>query len=363
MEQNSNYSSSEFQREEVTLKELILKVRGYYFEVINNFKTLLLITIPSVVLMVVLAWLTPPIYPATLTFMVISEEGGGFNSISAVLGQFGIGGGGGGGKNNLDRILELSKSRKIVQQALFESVNLKNIDDYLANHIIKDYDFHEEWEEDTTGLKGFLFKHKNVEKFNRTENKVLKKLHGHIIGSSDEKGIMSNSYGEDTGIMSITTNANSESLSIVFTETIFRKLSEFYVTKTVEKQTKTYDIFKAKVDSLQIELNNAQYRLLRFKDSNRNLGLSQYKTEEYKLEQEIQKLILSYGEAYKNLEFTDFALKNKTPFVQEIDLPIPPILPRKQSKVKAVILGGVLGGFLGLAFIIGRKLFREIMEN
>jgi uncharacterized protein involved in exopolysaccharide biosynthesis len=59
------------------------------------------------------------------------------------------------------------------------------------------------------------------------------------------------------------------------------------------------------------------------------------------------------------VEYADYALKNATPFFQEIDRPGGPIKPVGKSKKKALLIGGFLGMFLGAGYVLGRKIYRE----
>ena len=113
---------------------------------------------------------------------------------------------------------------------------------------------------------------------------------------------------------------------------IYENLSEFYVEKAIEKQKATYDLIKAKTDSIKVALNAAEYRLAKFKDSNQRLWTRTARLEEERLSREIQLLILMYGESVKNLEFADFSLKTKTPFIQLIDAPLPPLTANQIHK-------------------------------
>ena len=69
-----------------------------------------------------------------------------------------------------------------------------------------------------------------------------------------------------------------------------------------------------------------------------------------------------YGEIIKNLEISDFTLRNKTPFVQPIDRPILPLDAEKTSLFKSMFIGGFLGLFLSILFITIRKILREVMS-
>lgn len=359
---NPNQNTLYQEEDEISLKDLILKIQEYFWVVLRKWWLVALITIPIVLYHFYQAYTTPIVYPATLTFMLNEDEGGGMGGLSAILGQFGFGGGR-KGKYNVKKLLELSKTRRIVQLALFEKIDFNNKTDYLANHIILAYDYHEKWVESEIGLKDFLFSHDSIPAFNRAENTVLKILHGRVIGSPSTEGLMSTSIDDDSGIMSISAKANSEQLSILLAELIYKKLSNFYIDKTIEKQQRTYQLFKSKADSIQQALNNAQYRLLKFKDTNRALSLRQYEAEEIRLQQETKKLILAYGEVYKNLEVADFSLKSATPFVQVIDLPIPPIRGKGSSKLVAIIKGGIIGVILGITIVLGVYIFQQIMNE
>ncbi len=156
------------------------------------------------------------------------------------------------------------------------------------------------------------------------------------------------------------------SLSIMLLNSLFEKLSTFYIDKTIEKQKQIYEITKSKADSLLGVMNSAQLNLLKIKDTQRNLTLNQYRSEELSLERDYQTSLIAYGVAIKNKEIADFSLKSKIPFVQSIDLPIPPLSPASKSRmtyIKQGIIGVIIGVFLAIAFIIGRKIYRDAMES
>jgi uncharacterized protein involved in exopolysaccharide biosynthesis len=122
---------------------------------------------------------------------------------------------------------------------------------------------------------------------------------------------------------------------------------------------------KSKVDSMQQVLNSKNLEYLRFQDSFRGLSLNQYEAKKIELERTIRALSLAFGEALKNLEISDFSVKNATPFFQIIDSPLAPLSPSYSliGLMKNLILGGFLGGFLSVAWVIGRKIFREVIED
>lgn len=351
--------------EEVTLKEVILKAKEFFWEIVKNWKILFLIILPIVAISFYLAYSAPVEYSSELTFMVNDDDevSGGLGGLAASLGF----GGGGGGDYNLAKILSLLKSRNIIEQALFEKQTIEGKEDFFANHIIELYEYDERWEKgDKEDLIDFRFSTDSVNNFGLVENRILKQLHSHLVGNKDSgvKGILIGSVDDFTGIMTIRVSTVHEDLSIEFVKTLFEKLRKFYVDKTVEKQETTYKIVREKVDSLRDGLNSIQFQLLKFKDSQRNLLLRQYEAKVARLETQSRIMGVAYAEAVKNKEAADFTLKTKTPFIQTIDTPIPPLQPSKNTNtyIKSIIIGFLLGLFCAVFFIIVRKVLRDIMN-
>ncbi len=350
-----------YQDDEITLKELILKIQEYWGELWKNWLLIGLICVPFVAYKLYDAFTSPVVYPGTLTFMVDEDEGNRLSPFARVLGQVGLGGGG-TGKYNLDKILEISKSRRVLQMALFSKSKVQGKEDYLANHLIRQFEFHEKWEDDTTGMKDFLYTDGDVPQFSKNENRALKALLGLLNGNEDEPGIYATSYDEDTGIMSLGINGRSEDLTINFLDTMFHRLRSFYVEKTIEKSESTYTIIKEKTDSLAQELSSAEYSLAQFMDRNRNVySVTEGQLQQSRLTAQVTRLQTMYGEALKNLQISELNLQNKEPFITLIDSPLSPIKAQVPSKLMALIIGGILGCMVGVTFVLGRKVYRDAM--
>ena len=353
---------NDIEEDEISLKELILKVQEFFQEVLKNWLLVVLITIPFVLYFFYQTYQTPVTYTSELSFM-INDDDNELGALGGLAQTFGLGGGS-SSEFNLDKMLSLLKSRNIIQQGIFEKTKIDGQIDFFANHLIREYDFHEKWE-GNENLKDFVFKNNEVDAFSRIENSALKSVYDKVAGSKTGKGMLASSVNEDTGIITLNIESTDEDLSIKLLNSLFDKLSAFYINKTIEKQKQTYEITKSKADSLLGVLNSAQSKLLKIKDTQRKLTLNQYRSEELILERDYQTSLIVYGEAIKHKEIADYSLKSKTPFVQSIDLPIPPLKPNKAliTYIKQIIIGGILGVFLAIAFILGRKIYRDTMEE
>jgi uncharacterized protein involved in exopolysaccharide biosynthesis len=349
--------------DEITLKELILKIQEYWRELWKNWLLIGLICLPFLAFKLYQAWSTPAIYPAVLTFMVDEDEGNRLGAMASILGQIGLSGLS-RGKYNLDRILEVSKSRRVLQLMLFSRCEIDGQEDLIANHLIRGFDLHDKWEKDTTGLKDFVFTHGDYDRFNRLENRVLKTLQGLLNGTEEKEGAYKTSYNENTGIMTLRMDAPSPDLSIAVVDTIFAKLTVYYIESSTEKANSTYEIVKSKKDSLAQALSAAEYRLAQFVDQSQNIySAREGSLQQSRLTTEVQRLQVLYGEVLKNLEYADFTLKSSTPFITLLDNPIPPIRAVRESKIRAGLIGLILGIMVGVTFVLGRKIYRETMNS
>ena len=173
----------------------------------------------------------------------------------------------------------------------------------------------------------------------------MKAVYGRIVGTEDVVGFFTKELEEVSGIMKFYTTTEQEGLSIHLCNLIFEKLSAFYVTKTIEKQKKTFDLLTQKLDSINTEMKKAEYLLANFRDTHAGLYTRKDQMQELQYQRDVKILNEMYAVSIKNFEIADFSLKNKTPFIQLIDEPFAPLRPNKRSLVKNIILGGILGGF------------------
>ncbi len=354
----------------ISLKDLIKTIQKYWKEIWNNKLLIIFSVLFFSLLLTVKAFRAKPMYKANLTFMLNDDEGGGgFSGLGAILGSFGLAGPGGEGQN-LDKILQLSKARKISQNAFFEKVEIGNNTDYLANHLITYHDtlgmwfekpFYKFWGKESQ-LKEFKFTQDSVQAFNKNENLCLKVIHSIVTGNEKMNGITVAEYNEDSGIMTISTNSMHPDISYELTQQTFKALQEYYVKNSIEKQKVTYDLVKFKTDSIQGALRENEYALASLKDTKKGMFQTRDRLPEMRLEGKIKIGYAALVKALENLEIADFSLKNKTPFIQVIDEPLKPIFPVKQSVFQAIIFGGILGGMLSVAFILLRLIYRQTMR-
>lgn len=346
-----------------SLREYVLKGKDYAGEVLRYWFVPAFFSVLLGAYFLYQYFQHAPEYPANITFMVDEDEGNSSAGLTGMLSQFGLGGVR-PVRYNLDKILELSRSRRVVQKSLFTKTVLDGKDDFIINHIIRIYELAPVGEPYVKETEQFFFTHDSIPIFNAAENAALARIYGFVVGSPDnpKEALVTADYSDDTNIMTLTSSTINEELSIVLATNLFESLSSYYVNKSIEKSLKTYKIVSHKRDSILGELRAAEYQLAQFKDTHRGMLMRVDQLTELRLQREVTALSAMYAETLKNTEVADFSLKNKTPFVQVIDYPASPIQPTTVSLLRKLGIGLIIGGFIGCALIIGRRLYREIMN-
>ena len=352
-----------------SLKELILQTQAYIAEFWKYKLRIILAGILVAVVLCILNLNNPPQYKADLTFMLNEDARQSFGGLSSILGQFGFGLG--QTESNLDKIVELSRSRNIAERTLFTHTDLNGKSDFLANHLISNFESEDKWQrkgllgssEGELNLEDFRFTSADTKAFGVLDNKALKRLHKLLVGSNQNDPAFLSDYSEITGIMELSITTADQDLSILFANTFFDKLSTYYVEKAIEKQEYEYNIIKSKYDSIITRLSSVQYQLADFQDRYQNLFRQQDKLREKQLRTEEQKLLIMSGEAEKQVQIASIALENRTPFIQLIDEPIPPIKNSAKSLIYFGVLGFIVGVFTSLVFLFIRKSYRDILNG
>ena len=122
------------------------------------------------------------------------------------------------------------------------------------------------------------------------------------------------------------------------------------------------DRLQSQADSLENMLNKKTYSAAVAQDINANPARQVASVGVELVLRDKMVLQTMYAEVIKNLELSKLAMAQETPVIQIIDTPILPLDRKKFGKLKGLILGTFLGGFLTIIALIIRKVYREIMQ-
>lgn len=347
----------------ISIKDIINLVQDYLLEALLSWKLILISAILFTIYFGIRNKYDEDEYSASLTF-VLSDEGGGLGQLSGLLGSFGLGGGGNRGGVNLDKMVELSRSDRIIKEALVNKFEIDKNTDFLGNHFIKIYELDKIWnEKDESVLKDFSFKKDSILQFELADQYASKVIRSRLIGSKSRDPIMTCSFDELSGILTLNATTRNPQLSIAVVESVYDVVDSFYVTTAVERQQWNFDVIKAKVDSLNSDIESKEYALANFRDSNKATFKEVDKLKESRLANKLKISYLALGEAVKSLELASYSLDSQKPILSVVDRPFLPILNSRQPLPFALILGFVFGVLLSLFYVFGRKAFRDVMNK
>ena len=147
----------EVQNDEISLRELIEKVKEWYAYLLSQWKIILLAGIIGACLGLAYSFIKKPIYTATLSFALEDEKGGG--GLGGALGlasSLGFDLGGGGSIFTGSNLTELFKSRAMVEQTLLSPVVVDGKTISLAEMYIQNQEWRDKWN-DKPKFKGIQF--------------------------------------------------------------------------------------------------------------------------------------------------------------------------------------------------------------
>jgi len=343
MEKQENTKSND-----ITLKELLNTLRVFGQQILRFWWVVLIGALVGGGIMGYNAHTTQPQYTAKLTFMLNEEGGQGISTaLSSLLGRFS----GGTAKYNLEKILALSKARVIIEKVLFAKTNIDGKEDFIGNHFIEIYKINEENKK--KNKPEVYFENGNIDQFNENERFQLLNVYKLLVGP---KGILSATINDKSGIMNLEIKTKNEILSIVTLDTLYDKLSQYYIDKSIEKEQITYNLLRRRVEQLYGQMNHQLTNAATLEDKTMGVWEQKTKLPQVKYERDTRISAILYGEALKNLELADFSLKTKTPFIQILDSPIAPLEVEESSIMKNVLLGAFLGFIIISIIIIVRKI-------
>jgi uncharacterized protein involved in exopolysaccharide biosynthesis len=139
-------------------------------------------------------------------------------------------------------------------------------------------------------------------------------------------------------------------------------VSKFYVETKTKKSTTNVAILQYQTDSVRNQLNRAISGVAQSNDAIPNLNSARQvlRSSGQQRQIDVQANTAILTELVKNLELSKLSLRKETPLIQVIDKPILPLPVEKFGKVKGVLLGGFLAGFLVVIGLVGRRVFQGL---
>ena len=341
--------------DEIQLKDILIKLSDYKTYLLKKKFAILSVSALCLVIGVLFAMSSDIKYNAELTFVVETEQqsGGSLGAMSGIASQFGFDIGGSSSTTfSQNNILELLKSRGVVEAALMQNRKVNKTHDLLIEHYL------------------YLNKTKDYWKTNNEITPVS--FHGILTQNNDsviggvwksiiEDRLVVELQSDEANIINLSYTSVDDEFAKIFVETLIEQMSKMYITYQTAQASNTLSFLNNRADSVFMELEIAEEEFAKVKDINQRIVKASGRLKELQLMRRVEVLNAMYLEIVKNLELSKLTLLNQTPIIQIIDKPILPLKEEFKSKTALGLLGTFLGGFLSLIFFIFRKLFKDAL--
>ena len=347
--------------DELTLKELILKVQDYIWTIIRNWWIVVIFCAISVGGFLYKHYSSHLLYGATLKYVVEGQSGTG-GGIANILGSIGMGKSSGGAVNPY-KLLEVFQGSELFLKVMSSKMPNGNL---IANEILTEYNLIEEWSEVNPEYSGFKFSEiGELDDTDILKQKVIKNLRFHVLGSDVDRSsaLTTLALDEEIGIYTLSTGSRSEAISLALTNAFYDEIRFFFEEEVFRDQKQIANILKEKKDSLQAVRNYRIRDLAKFENKNRSVIGKDLLAERTIMTMEQHAINEAYAQVMQNSELTDINSRNQKPLFVAVDRPFKPLSAVGSSLAKKIIIGFAIGIFLSFLFIIIRKMYRDIMST
>lgn len=350
---------------EISLKEIFLELSIWLRYLLSKWIIIVVFGILGSGVGITYAYFKKPVYSAVTTFVLEDDQsnGGGLGSIAGIASMAGLDlGGSGGGIFQGDNIIQLYKSRRMIEKTLFSSADFEEKRQLLIDRYIEFNELRENWKEKEE-LKNINFA--NADSLisrgchlTRLQDSIV----GVIVDNINKDYLKVAKLDKKLSIIKTEVVAKDEAFAKAFNEKIVQNVNDFYVQTKTKKSAENVYILQQKTDSVRRVMNGEIFSAARVADATPNLNPTRSTQRAAPIQRsqfsaETNRAILT--ELVKNLELSKMALRKETPLIQVVDEPVFPLSREKLGKLKGAILGGFLFGFLTVLFLVIRKVIKQ----
>ncbi|MBC7508069.1 MAG: hypothetical protein H7320_04860 [Ferruginibacter sp.] len=347
--------------DEFSPKKMIEQIQSVIRYILSKWLIILLVASIFCIIGAVYTSFKKPTYVAEITFAL--DEGAAQSArtdLSAISEQLGIGPimEAGGVFSSVTNIVELMKSRLLVEKTLRSKVNLYGKDLFFADFFLDSLSYREKWMKDSQD-KFDLRATKKSRQDSLYENNIIRNIYEAIITST----IKIDTKGKGTSIIAVTCVSENELFTKYFLEALIQEVTSFYIDTKTQRAKINVAFLQKRTDSINNAFTSSLYGKAAFTDANINAVRQVATVSGDRQLTNIQIQKATYTELYRSLEAAKTTLMKETPLIQYIDMPILPLKLSMASAFKNSIIGFILGMVLATGFFTLYKVFRHFLPK
>jgi len=345
--------------DEISIKDVIIKLKSVIQYLKKKWPVILTAAVLSGLIGIGYAHLKKTVYSANCTFVLDDgSKGGGLSQYAGLASLAGIdlSGGGSTGLFQGDNIIELYKSRLMIEKALLSKADINGKSELLIDRYIDFNDLRKQWrEKDKIGDINF---NGDPDKFNRVQDSII----NDFVELFNKKVLNVSRPDKKLSIINVEVSTTDELFAKSFNGNLVQVVNNFYISTKTKKASQDVQVLQKQADSIRVILNSSISGVASAIDAapNANPLLLSLKVPSQRKQVDVQASTAIYSEVVKNLEVSKMILRQETPLIQVIDAPVLPLTKEKTTKTKAGLLGAIIGAIVITIILVVKKLLKQL---
>ncbi|WP_461450357.1 lipopolysaccharide biosynthesis protein [Mucilaginibacter sp.] len=346
------------QDDEISLREIIVKVKSGIRYLKTKWLILLIFGILGGISGLAYYCLKKQIYIANCTFVLDEDKG---SSVSQYAGLASLAGIDLSGSNNTglfqgDNILELYKSRLMIEKSLLTKGNFNGKSELLIDRYIDFNKLRKRWKE-KNNITNINFTG-DPANFTRTQDSIVNDL----VDIFNKKILSVTKPDKKIGIINVQVSSTDELFAKEFTNIIVETVNDFYIQTKTKKAIQNVQLLQKQADSVRAVLNTSISGVASAIDASPNANplLLSLKVPSQRRQVDVQASSAIYAEVVKNLEVSRMILRQETPLIQVIDSPVLPLETNKLNIAVCILVGIIAGGAICTVLLFVSKGYKKI---
>ena len=284
------------------------------------------------------------------TSFILEDKSPGSGGLSSIASQFGIdvGGNSSGSIMAGDNILEILRSRNIVEKVLLSDIKIDNQSISLIQLFIEQERFKEKWVKKSWYSEPLYKQGLTRNSLSKIQDSLLQLVGKYIV----KNNLTIERASKKSTVFYVDVITKNHLFSKFFSERVVSASLEYYINIKTNNAKITVEKLERKADSLLLLLNIKSYAAAQTKviDGNPALGVPYVPNELLNRDKAVIGTV--YGEVVKNLETAKFTLTQQTPIIQILDAPTFPLTALRKGKLLCLFIGLFISGLVGIAIIV-----------
>ena len=355
--QEEQYTS--LPEDQFSFKDIVMKLVSFKNLIVRNWKALIVILLLGATGGFLFEKFTkkPAIYTAKIVFNMEnggSSSGGGISDLASAFG-FNAGNSASAGLFVGDNFVELLKTKTLYNRAVLSKIKVNGREEIFGNFYLRTSGILKDELEDDVEIQSFQFKHESYEDATAKERSNVRLVQNFlmpytVIGNDSKKATF----------LSLAVTSRNDTLSYIWANLYLKVVTDFYKETKTQKSRELLVLVEHRVDSLKRILYSTQNAAAKFADQNQQIIVQEGLVQQQRLQTNSGQIQAMYFESVKNLDNIKFSMAKETPLLTRIDDPELPIAPEPDPAKKVIIIGALIGLFLGILYVAFKETLREI---